>query len=115
MRGRGDMRRETWGGMDRGCGRQTWRGLAAHEDTSIQGSEDPVVGANGWTDQDRHGCLTQDSGVMEVGWEGLSQKLTYPHPLEGLRELETEGRTKTEPGKGGIDRQTDLRQKTDLQ
>lgn len=72
----------------------TNRHACAHEDTSIQGSEDPMVGANGWIDQDRHGCLTQCFRVTEVGWEGLSHKLICPSPLEGLRRLETEGKTK---------------------
>lgn len=79
--------------------------MEAHKDTSIQGLEDLMVGANGWADQDRHGCLTQGSGAAEVGWEGLSHKLIYSPSLEGLRELETKGKTKTEPGKGGPDRQ----------
>lgn len=83
--------------------------------TSIHGSEGPVVGANGWIEQDRCGNLIQGFGVTEVGWESLTRKLIYPPSLEGLRELETEGRTKTEPGKGRADTETDLRQKTDLQ
>lgn len=49
------------------------------------------------------------------GMGGLSHELIYPHSLERLRVLETEGKTKTEPEKEGPDRQTDLRQETDLQ
>lgn len=89
--------------MDRGFDKQTWGRLEAHEDTSIQGPEGPMVGANGWAAGQTwmpHSRLR----VMEVGWEGLSHKLIYPPSLEGLRELETKGKTKTEPGKGGPDR-----------
>lgn len=90
--------------------------MEAHEDTAFRDLGTPWKGQmDELTRTDGHGCLTQDSGVMEVGWEGLSHKLIYHSSLEGLRELETEERTKTEPGKRGTDRQTDLRQKTDLQ
>lgn len=62
-RGRGD----TKGGLDGVHARQTWSGLEAKEDTSVLGPEGPIAGANGWTDQDRHGCLTQGFRVTGGG------------------------------------------------
>lgn len=51
--------------------------MEAQEDIIMKESEDPVPGADGRTDQDRHGGLTQDFGATGVGWEGLSHKLLY--------------------------------------
>lgn len=48
----------------------TNRHAYAHEDTSIQGSEDPLVGVNGWMDQDRHDASLNASGSRR--WDGKS-------------------------------------------